>query len=55
MKFIRIRLTLLPDEPFIFIVRPNPNPDEVIPILQGKRPVMRPNTNGPKFADPLKV
>jgi hypothetical protein len=48
-------LTLLFDEPFIFIVRPNPNPDEVTPILQGESPVMRPRTNRPKFANFLKV
>jgi len=46
---------LLFDETFVFIMRPNPNPDEVIPILQGKRPVMRSGTNGAEFADFLKM
>ena len=46
---------MLLDEPFIFIVQPNPNPDKVIPILQGKSPVVRADTDRPEFTDLFKV
>jgi hypothetical protein len=30
---------------------PNPNPDKVIAIFQGKSPMMGPCANGPEFAN----
>jgi hypothetical protein len=48
-------LALLLDTPLILIMMSNPNPDEICPILNGQRPVMRPNSHRPQLANLLEV
>jgi hypothetical protein len=43
------------DESLILIMRTDPNPDEIRPILDCQRPVMRPNPHGPQLANFFEV
>jgi hypothetical protein len=48
-------LALLLDEPFVFVMGSNPNPDDVIPVLHCECPVSNPNSNRPKVTDLFEV
>jgi hypothetical protein len=48
-------LALLFDKSFILIMRTKPNPDEILSILDCKRPVMSPSSRRPKLADFFEV
>jgi hypothetical protein len=47
----KLQLALLFDESLILIVGTDPNPDEIHPVLDRKRPIMRSGSRRPKFAD----
>jgi hypothetical protein len=45
------KLALLLDESLILIMRADPNPGKIRPVLDCQRPVIRPSPHGPKLAD----
>jgi hypothetical protein len=55
LKTISGLLGLLFDESLILVMRTDPHPDELYPILDCQRPVMRPSSDGPKLADFFEV
>ena len=43
------------DEPLVFIMRPDPNPDEIPLVFYGQGSMMRPGPHGPQLADLFEV
>ena len=48
-------LALLLDASLVLIMRSNPNPNEICPVLNGQLPVMRANPHGPQLANLFEV
>ena len=48
-------LALLLDASLVLIMRSDPNPNEICPVLNGQRPVMRANPHGPQLANLFEV
>jgi hypothetical protein len=48
-------LALLFDQSLILIMRTDPNPNEILSVLDCKRPVMSPGSRGPKLSDLFEV
>jgi hypothetical protein len=43
------------DDPLVFIMRTDPDPDEVLSVLNGECPVMRASSRRPKLANLFEV
>ncbi len=49
------QLTLLLDEPLVFVMGTDPDPDEIPLVLHGQGSMMRPGPHGPELADLFEV
>jgi hypothetical protein len=51
----RLWLALLFDDSLVLIMRADPYPDEILPVLNRQRSVVGPSSHGPKLANLFKV